>query len=406
MRVKLILFVQKSRRKSRLSVDIHNLCNVPGNLYLTPNAYKFSSGDQMASDSADNATDILQAIEQLLEQRGIRIVHSGVRSLKERVSSHPDPILVLEPANGDATHLTVSREHLLTELEQIERAKTLPRARYYLDRLRRSLVEVKRRKINDINLNRWKEYKTILTDSLWLLDRRDGSGGHSSWYWGNFVPQIPHQLMMRYTRSGEWVLDAFAGSGTTLLEARRLDRKCIGFELQASVVKKVREQLKRSHAGNDTPAIGLEVGDSRTINVKEALRKYGTSSVQLVILHPPYHNIIQFSKNRRDLSNTRTAEDFAAQFGKVVDNVSPALDSGRILAVVIGDKYEKGEWKPLGFMVMSEVLKRAYKLKSIVVKNFEDTTGKRSQKELWRFRALAGGFYLFKHEYIFIFQKG
>jgi hypothetical protein len=44
-------------------------------------------------------------------------------------------------------------------------------------------------------------------------------------------------------------------------------------------------------------------------------------------------------------------------------------------------------------------------LKSIVVKNFEETRGKRNQKELWRYRALAGGFYVFKHEYIFIFQK-
>jgi len=360
----------------------------------------------MASQTTDNTADILQAIERLLEERGIRIVHSGVRSLKDVISSLPESVLVLEPTNGDTTLPSISRDHLLTELEQIERARTLPRARYYLDRLRRSLVEVKTRKINDINLNRWKEYKTILTDSLWLLDRRDGSGGHSSWYWGNFVPQIPHQLMMRYTRSGEWVLDAFAGSGTTLLEARCLDRKCVGIELQASVARKVRQGLKRNHSGNDTPTIGLEVGDSRTINVKQVLRKYGTNSVQLVILHPPYHNIIRFSKNRRDLSNTRTVEDFAAQFGKVVDNVTPALDPGRVLAVVIGDKYEKGEWKPLGFMMMSEVLKRDYKLKSIVVKNFEDTTGKRSQKELWRFRALAGGFYLFKHEYIFIFQKG
>jgi hypothetical protein len=360
----------------------------------------------MASHPEDNTADILQVIEHLLGERGIRIVQSGVRSLKERVSSRPDPLPVPGPPNGDTTLPGISQDRLLTELEQIERAKTLPRARYYLDRLRRSLVEVKTREMNDINLNRWKEYKGILTDSLWLLDRRDGSGGHSSWYWGNFVPQIPHQLMMRYTRSGEWVLDAFAGSGTTLLEARRLGRNCLGFELQASVARKVRHGLKKNQSGSDTPTIGLEVGDSRTINVKQALRKYETNSVQLVILHPPYHNIIRFSKNRRDLSNTRTAEDFAAQFGKVVDNITPALDPGRVLAVVIGDKYEKGEWKPLGFMVMSEVLKRNYKLKSIVVKNFEDTTGKRSQKELWRFRALAGGFYLFKHEYIFIFQKG
>ncbi len=122
-------------------------------------------------------------------------------------------------------------------------------------------------------------------------------------------------------------------------------------------------------------------------------------------MHPPYHNIIQFSKNRHDLSNTRSAEEFTTQFGRVLDNVAPALDPGRFLALIIGDKYEKGEWKPLGFMAMNEILKRKFRLKSIIIKNFEETAGKRSQKELWRFRALAGGFYVFKHEYIFIFQK-
>jgi hypothetical protein len=57
-------------------------------------------------------------------------------------------------------------------------------------------------------------------------------------------------------------------------------------------------------------------------------------------------------------------------------------------------------------MTMNEVLKRNFALKSIIVKNFEETAGKRGQKELWKYRALAGGFYLFKHEYIFVFKKG
>jgi hypothetical protein len=56
---------------------------------------------------------------------------------------------------------------------------------------------------------------------------------------------------------------------------------------------------------------------------------------------------------------------------------------------------------------MQEVQQRGFTLKSIIVKNFEEgrTAGKRNQKELWRYRALAGGFYIFKHEYIFLFQK-
>jgi len=43
---------------------------------------------------------------------------------------------------------------------------------------------------------------------------------------------------------------------------------------------------------------------------------------------------------------------------------------------------------------MQEVLKRNYVLKSIIVKNFEETRAKRNQQELWRYRALAGGFYI------------
>ncbi len=359
----------------------------------------------MKSTRTTTDADILQAIDRLIETKGLRPLRTGVRSLKERISSRSSPAPSRDTNDHVRGHSSIPRDHFLAQLDQIEQARSLPRARYYLDRLKRSLVEVHTRNINDINLNRWKEYGNILTDSLWLVDKRDGSGGHSAWYWGNFVPQIPQQLMLRYTKAGEWVLDPFAGSGTTLLESRRLGRNCIGIELQASVARKARQRLNSTGAQEQATITGLEVGDSRSLNVRQILRSHGTSSVQLVILHPPYHNIIQFSKNRHDLSNTRSAEDFASSFGKVVENVQPVLDPGRMLALVIGDKYEKGEWIPLGFMAMNEILRRNFKLKSIVVKNFEGTAGKRSQKELWRFRALAGGFYVFKHEYIFIFQK-
>jgi hypothetical protein len=81
------------------------------------------------------------------------------------------------------------------------------------------------------------------------------------------------------------------------------------------------------------------------------------------------------------------------------------LDEGRYLAVVIGDKYSGREWIPLGFLSMQETLKHGFKLKSVIVKNFNQTKGKRNQEELWRYRALVGGFYVFKHEYVFLFQK-
>ena len=92
------------------------------------------------------------------------------------------------------------------------------RSKYYIKRLIKSLSEIKMGKYNDLNLNRWKEYNDIITDSIWIVEKRDKSGAHNGGYWGNFIPQIPNQFLRRYTKKGEWVLDPFLGSGTTLIE--------------------------------------------------------------------------------------------------------------------------------------------------------------------------------------------
>ena len=290
------------------------------------------------------------------------------------------------------------------DLDQIVESQTIERAHYYLDRLVRAVTEVRTSPVNDINLNRWKEYDDIHTDSLWCVDQRDGSGVHTARYWGNFIPQIPHQMMRRYTKRGEWVLDVFAGMGTTLIEGQRLGRNTVGVELQTSVARQARRLVANEKNGKKVVA-KLVTGDSATVNYGSILRRLGRESVQLVIMHPPYFDIIKFSEDERDLSNAPSVEAFLEMMGRVVDNVAPVLDDDRYLAVVIGDKYANGEWVPLGFMTMNAVLERGYTLKSIIVKNFEETSGKRHQKELWKYRALAGGFYVFKHEYIFVFRK-
>jgi hypothetical protein len=122
-------------------------------------------------------------------------------------------------------------------------------------------------------------------------------------------------------------------------------------------------------------------------------------------MHPPYWDIIKFSENSNDLSCAGSVENFLDMFGNIVDKTYDILDKGRYLVLVIGDKYSRGIWIPLGFYAMNEVMKRGYELKSIVVKNFNSTKGKRVQEDLWRYRALVGGFYVFKHEYIFLFRK-
>ena len=351
-----------------------------------------------------NKEKFIEILSRVISIDNFISIKRNIMELKDIITYRKDDkegLLNIE-LNGDTVSLR--KDIIISEINQIIEAKTIERAKYYLKRLKKSIEKVRTNKINDINLLRWKEYDEIITDSLWLLDKRDSSGAHLAWYWGNFVPQIPRQIMLRYTKKEDWVLDPFAGSGTTLIECRRLGRNGIGIELNKDVVQKAKELIeKEPNRYNVTSEIF--VGDSRNINIKEILAKYEIEQFQLLIMHPPYHNIIKFSDSEKDLSNAKNIEDFLKMFGEVVDNVTQYLEKGRYSALVIGDKYYKGEWVPLGFYCMNELLKRNYLLKSIIVKNFEDTRGKRNQKELWRYRALVGGFYIFKHEYIMLFKK-
>lgn len=258
-------------------------------------------------------------------------------------------------------------------------------------------------KYNDLDMKKWKEYDDIYTDTLWMIDKRDNSGAHNGSYHGNFVPQIPNQLFRRYTKKGDWILDPFMGSGTSIIEAQRLGRNSIGIELQEVVAKDVYERILSEK--NESCIGKICVGDSRSIDIQQITNSVGINKVQFVILHPPYWDIIKFSENPNDLSNSETLDVFIKNFEQVIDNTCQYLEKNRYCAVVIGDKYANSQIVPLGFYCMNMFLQRGYTLKAILIKNFEETKGKANKKAIWRYRALASDFYIFKHEYILVFKK-
>jgi hypothetical protein len=269
----------------------------------------------------------------------------------------------------------------------------------------------KRKRINDIDISNWKreiKEKEIIVDSLWIFPNREKSGGHTNEYWGNFIPQIVYQALMRYTCKGDWVLDLFAGSGTTLIECKRCGRNGVGVELIPQVAAKANQLIK----AQENPKVFAEViaGDSTSVKtrrrVKGILTAHNVSQVQLIMLHPPYHNIIRFSDDPRDLSNAPSIPIFLKKLKRVVKNFADLLEEGRYMILVMGDLYLKGEYIPLGFRCMDVVLATGlFKLKATNVKNINGNRGKIGQENLWQYRSLKEGLYLFKHEYIYVFQK-
>ena len=259
--------------------------------------------------------------------------------------------------------------------------------------------------VNDLDLRKWREYADVLTDSLWVMPSRERKRGHKLEYHGNFIPQVATQLLRRFSREHDIVLDLFLGSGTTAIEAMNQNRRCIGVDLNETLIAGVQEKIQAS-----AERLHLIAGDSAdpqiVPKVRAVLAAWQASMAQLVILHPPYHDIIRFSDSPHDLSQAPTTEAFLEQFGAVARHAWELLAPGRVAAVVIGDKYAHARLIPLGFLCMQQMEAVGFVPKSIVVKNIEgNEIAKGRRSNLWRYRALRHGLYLFKHEYVCIFQK-
>ncbi len=297
----------------------------------------------------------------------------------------------------------VVRSAIEKELHQIQVSQTMERARHYVGIIQRTLEQDLSQDFTDLNMSLWKGYDHIYTDSLWTLGSRARDENHKAWYWGNFVPQIPFQLISRYTSPGDWVLDPFCGSGTTLLEARKLGRNSLGIELNPEVYEKTGSILNGT-AAEKAISTNMVNGNSMEYDYQAFLKERGIQGFKLAILHPPYWDIIRFSEDAGDLSNSEDVNDFTGRLKSLTRKILESMKPGGYIGLVIGDMYRDGEIVPLGFRSMDALSSTGLKLRGIIVKDIQNTRAKRSSESLWRYRALKSGFYVFKHEYVFVYR--
>ena len=244
-------------------------------------------------------------------------------------------------------------------------------------------------------------------DSLWIFDERDKSGKHANVYHGNFIPQVPNQLIKRYSALGDTVLELFSGSGTTLFECEKLGRNYIGFDINEQIIQYVRSKM------TDCDTIKFSITECDVTNsvlfqesASKACAELGVEKVDFLIAHPPYWDIIKFTNDFRDISRITNLQTFLEKFVLAMENGLAMLKKGKYFAVVGGDVYKQSEVVPLAFYMM-DAIKHTFdvKLKGIVIKNIEGNRGKLGAQDIWKYRAIQSDYFLFKHEYIFVFKK-
>ena len=199
----------------------------------------------------------------------------------------------------------------------------------------------------------------------------------------NKPPRLMARLIEFFTKSGELVLDPFAGVGGTLLGAAiaRGPRRAIGIELAprwAEVYARVVAEAlaERDGAGPELADLGsndpggtrgfdpsgceLRVGDSLAI-----LPTLEAESVDFVATDPPYNvqlpmtmsggALAESFSNRRtdyamvtddpaDIANAADYPDFLARMEAVLGELSRVLRRGRYAVLIVRDAYQDGSY--------------------------------------------------------------
>jgi DNA modification methylase len=229
--------------------------------------------------------------------------------------------------------------------------------------------------------------------TVWSFPNRGKWLTHNAKFRGNWAPQIPGNLIRLYSKERDIVLDPMVGSGTTMIEAKSLGRRGIGFDIHPEVVKIAQASCKFSCEKCIEPII--KQGDARNINSIQ------DESVDLIATHPPYLNIIKYgTKNiEGDLSAISSLNKFCDEIEKVARECHRVLKPGKYCAILIGDTRRRRHYVPLAFSVMQRFLKAGFILKEDVIKvqhNCSTTRYWSSQQK---------DFLLIMHEHLFVFRK-
>lgn len=258
------------------------------------------------------------------------------------------------------------------------------------------------KKIKSLNPKNFKEEQT----TVWSFKSRGNWATHSGEYRGNWSPYIPRNVLLKYSKPGESVLDYFCGAGTTAVEAKLLGRKCIALDINDNAIKLAKKNLDFEIKHKQSDLFGedkilkiyepkLLVGDARDLSFLK------DNSIDLICAHPPYANIINYTNSKEGDLSFNDIDEFLVEMSKVANESFRVLKPGRQCAILIGDTRREKHIIPLGFKLIDVYLKAGFKLRELIIKRQHNckTTG------FWYNNSVKYNFLLLAHEYLPVFEK-
>ncbi len=239
-----------------------------------------------------------------------------------------------------------------------------------------------------------KEFEQECT-TIWSFRQRGNWATHKSTYRGNWAPEVVRNLLIRYSKEGDYLLDPMIGGGTTAIECKLLNRNLLALDINPYAISLTQDALDFETEHN--PTIKLALNDSRKLPMLK------DASIDFILNHPPYADIIQYSNKKidADLSNIHDIDEFCDEMQKVAKEFYRVLKPNKYCAILIGDTRRNKMYQPMAYKVMQKFLDVGFELKEDIIKQQHNckATG------FWVNKSKEYNFLLIMHEHLFIFEK-
>ena len=187
---------------------------------------------------------------------------------------------------------------------------------------------------------------------------------------------IIYNLIQRYTKEGEIVVDPMAGSGTTLDVCEEENRFCVGFDISPAHPKVIK-------------------ADARQIPLLDSV-------ADMVFIDSPYSDNIRYSNHPKCIGRISCEEErFYNELETVAKEILRILKPGKVMAWLIGDQWVKKRFTPVGFLLYQRLSKYFEPIDIVCVVR----RGQTSNTGVWHYRAVKHNFFLRGFKYLFIMRK-